>query len=197
MTVEEFVRLYESEGPFELADSERVALKPADKNRLRVSGNLYRALQAFLSQSQIGQVFEWRPYVLHVFDSELHQTDQIDRARVPDLMFYQTARLKRQQGNLEAGSPITIPPDLAVILVSQEDSYSVVDAKIDRYFQDGVRALWIVDLERKMVTIVGGAFGDLRKKFPFSGKLPGGIKGYTPGGAVIPGFVIEVKAIFE
>ena len=192
MDVTEFLRLYEADGAFEVIDGERIPVKPLDETCAKVLRTLYEALNTFLTATPIGAVFLRTPYALRAYPTEM-----IDRVRVPDLMFYQEARLQsaREMKELNEAFPFIIPPDWTAILVSAQDSYSSVEAKIDLYFGDGViRALWIIDFPRKVVTIMDR---NVRKRFSLGSIVPGGIRGYTPGGAVIPGFQIPVQALFE
>lgn len=191
MTIDEFKRLYESEGAFELVDGERIPLSPPDESSARVSEKLYQALITFLSQAQIGSVFARTPYLLRA-----HPTEMINRVRVPDLMYYRKERLAAvpELSERRETFPIIIPPDMTVILVKATDYYSDVEAKLDRYLRDGVSVAWIVELRRKHVSLINQ---NGYKTFPLGTILPGGIQGYTPGGGVIPGFQIPVQAIFE
>jgi Uma2 family endonuclease len=75
-------------------------------------------------------------------------------------------------------------PDLVIEIISENDHYSEVDAKVDRYLEDGVEL--VVDPRQKTVTIRGH---DLYKKLRVGDALT--------GMNVIPGFEMPVAAIFE
>src|SRR6266536_1230390 len=123
VSVEDFMRLYETEGAFELIDGERILLKPLDDVCAKVSDRLYKALSEFLVESPIGVVFARTPYVLRIYSTEM-----IDRVRVPDLMFYQSARFEfaRKAKHQDDSLPFRIAPDWAAIVASEQDSYSSV-----------------------------------------------------------------------
>src|SRR5688572_862042 len=118
MTIDEFKRLYESEGAFELIDGEYIPLSPLDEASARVSEKLYKALTTFLGQAQIGSVFARTPYLLRA-----HPTEMINRVRIPDLMYYRKERLAAvlELSKSREISPIIIPPDMTVILVKATD----------------------------------------------------------------------------
>jgi Uma2 family endonuclease len=70
--------------------------------------------------------------------------------RLPDVSFISAARLPQD------GEPTTkwmIVPDLAVEVISPNDLYGKVKSKIHEYLTAGVREVWIVEPEFKMITI--------------------------------------------
>ncbi len=85
-----------------------------------------------------------------------------------------------------ADKPFLIVPDSVVEVISQNDRYVDVDAKVELYLEDGVEIIWVVDPKQKTVTVRGR---DLYKK------LKGG--DVLTGGDVIPGFELAVQAILE
>ncbi|MBA4180046.1 MAG: hypothetical protein C0506_05600, partial [Anaerolinea sp.] len=99
-------------------------------------------------------------------------------APLPDLAFY-------VEGDPEDDEWITHPPDLAVELLSIGQSRRDVRAKVDAYIRFGVRSVWVVDLERRMVDIYEG--GERRT---VSGDE-------LIESAVIPGFAVSVNTLFE
>jgi Uma2 family endonuclease len=69
---------------------------------------------------------------------------------LPDLSFIAAARLPAE------GAPLSkweIPPDLAVEVISPNDLYSNVKAKLHEYLAAGVREVWLVEPESQDVTI--------------------------------------------
>jgi Uma2 family endonuclease len=70
--------------------------------------------------------------------------------RLPDVSFISASRLPQD------GEPTTkwmIVPDLAVEVISPNDLYGKVKSKIHEYLAAGVREVWIVEPEFKMITI--------------------------------------------
>jgi Uma2 family endonuclease len=71
-----------------------------------------------------------------------------DTVRGADVAFWSRERLpKLPQGY------ISIPPDLAVEVVSPDDHFSRVQKKVAHYLTHGVRLLWVVDPEDRSVTV--------------------------------------------
>jgi Uma2 family endonuclease len=70
--------------------------------------------------------------------------------RIPDLAFVFAARIPPE------GEPDTkwpMPPDLAVEVISPNDLYVKVYAKVMEYLAVGVKQVWLVSLEHHTVTI--------------------------------------------
>ena len=70
--------------------------------------------------------------------------------RLPDVAFVSAARIP-PEGEPDGIWPIA--PDLAVEVISPNDLYEKVNAKLAEYFAGGVRQVWIVSAEHKTITI--------------------------------------------
>lgn len=85
-----------------------------------------------------------------------------DRFRVPDVVIV--------RGGRPTGRIITVPPEVAVEVLSPEDRAADVQDKIDDYLRFGVPAVWLIDPERQrawMRTHAGSRealYGVLRKR---------------------------------
>lgn len=96
-------------------------------------------LQMFVEQQQLGDFYS--PDTTFVIGAE---------DRLPDLAFISNARLP------EDGVPVgkwEIAPDLAIEVVSPTDLYRKVQLKLRDYFAAGVREVWLVEPELKIVTV--------------------------------------------
>lgn len=182
MSLDELVRLFDSEGPFELINGERIALNPmVMKHNVRAK-RLYDALVRFLLGTSLGEAYFEAAFVL------TYQSDWVTGSRVPDILF---VRAQRLAAYIEAfpnweDMPLVLVPDLAVEVISTNDHYSEVDAKVDLYLDDGVELVWVVDPKQKTVTVRGR---DYYKKLKIGDVLT--------GGDVLPGFELAVEKIFE
>lgn len=70
--------------------------------------------------------------------------------RLPDVSFVSAAHIP------EEGEPETLwpfAPDLAVEIISPNDLYEKTNSKMREYFDAGVREVWLISPEHKMVTI--------------------------------------------
>jgi Uma2 family endonuclease len=79
ISLAEFLRLYEEEGPFEIIEGEVVPLSPQITRRGRLAGKLFRLLANHTEKHQLGEAFVEMPFVL-VYDSKW-----VRKSRTPDL----------------------------------------------------------------------------------------------------------------
>ncbi len=79
-----------------------------------------------------------------------------------------------------------VPPDLAVEIVSPNDRFSDVQAKVREYLAAGTRLVWVVWPEGRSV-IVHGADGVVEL----------GPEDVLSGADVLPGFEVRVGQLFE
>lgn len=188
MSMEDFIRLHDTEGPFELIDGEKVLrmLNVAGHNAIQKI--LFLALQAFAEMRGIGEVFMEAVFVVSF------TANWVAGSRIPDVMYYTTERL---EGCKAANpdwklKPYVLVPDLVIEVISPSDDQRQVSDKIDLYLLDGVRAVWAVDLARETVSIY-----TLVTRGPFTRQQTILRAGETlSGGEIIPGFAIPVAQIF-
>src|SRR5262245_45339740 len=134
MTVEEFVRIYSKDSPFELVDGERRAVKPMVAGYATVLKNLYDPLSQYVNEHQLGEVYYRLPYLI------VDNDGMVRNARVPDLMFIGRERMAQyiaNRPNWEA-EPFLEIPDLAVQIAFYNDDGESHE-KARRYIEDGVR----------------------------------------------------------
>jgi Uma2 family endonuclease len=181
MTIEEFVRLYDTEGPFELIEGERIPLSPTVAKHNTSAKVMYDALRDHDRSEQNGVVFFEAPFVLTITG------DWVKGSRVPDVMYFRAERLAAYKNETPdwGDKPFVLVPDIVVEVISSNDSYSDVDNKVDRYLQDGVQLVWVVDPKRKTVTV---------RRINSYRKLKG--SDILTGEDIIPGFKLAVSALF-
>jgi len=103
--------------------------------------------------------------------------------RIPDLAFVSAARIPPE------GEPNTkwpMPPDLAVEVISPNDLYERVYAKVMEYLAAGVKQVWLVSPEHHTVTLYRSATHITA--FPGDGELV--------SEDVFPGFRCPLREIF-
>jgi Uma2 family endonuclease len=69
---------------------------------------------------------------------------------IPDLMFVSFDRLAADW-NEDAPSPV--PPDLAIVIISPEQSFGTMVAKATDYLTAGAARVWVVDPRAKSITV--------------------------------------------
>jgi Uma2 family endonuclease len=105
-----------------------------------------------------------------------------DTVRGPDIAFWSAERVKEiPDGYFE------IPPDLAIEVVSPSDTHTKLQEKVRLYIKNGVRMVWLVDPELRIVTIyrTTGEARTLEENDTLSGD------------EVLPGFSCQVSAFFS
>ena len=103
--------------------------------------------------------------------------------RIPDLAFVSAARIP-PEGEPNAKWPM--PPELAVEIVSPNDLYEKVYAKVMEYLAAGVKQVWLVSPEHHTVTIYSSATNITA--FPGDGELV--------SEDLFPGFRCPLREIF-
>jgi Uma2 family endonuclease len=78
-------------------------------------------------------------------------------------------------------------PDLCVEIVSKNDRYNDVIARVQRYLDDGVRLVWVVSLAAKTVSVY--RLDDPRPTVLRRGDV-------LLGEDVLPGFELAVSSVF-
>jgi len=189
MPLEEFIRLYDTEGPFELIDGERLPKMPNVAGHDETSRAAFVALFQFTKANQLGEVMMESPFVLS------YTSNWVTGSRQPDVMFYRAERINAYK---EATpdyklKPYILVPDLVVEVISPNDNLIELDEKVDRYLLDGVAAVWVIDPQRKKVFIHVLTSRDPLTKQTTTLK-PGEM---LNGGEMIPGFEMAVATIFE
>jgi len=106
-----------------------------------------------------------------------------DTVRAADIAFVRRDRLP--PGGIGPGYG-PMPPDLAVEVMSPSDRVPQVWQKVDDYIGAGVRAVWVVDAERRTVTVHQA--GEPVRLLSEGDTLD--------GGGVLPGFQCPVSSLF-
>ena len=152
MSIEEFVRLYDQEGPFELIDGERIKLSPSIAVHVVVIRTVFRLLDAFCAKHKLGEVFSETTFAIR------SDSGWVEGSRVPDVSFYTTQRWADYISTMPdwLNKPLLLVPDLAVEIVSPGDQYSEIQQKVERYLDDGVRLIWVIDPRRKTIAVYAG-----------------------------------------
>jgi Uma2 family endonuclease len=109
--------------------------------------------------------------------------DHPRKIRKPDVSFLSAERLTP---DLLAEGYCPIAPDLAVEVISPGDLAHEVVEKIEEYLSVGVRLIWVIDPEARVVDVyrLNGPISRLRETDELDGE------------AVLPGFHCPVKTLF-
>lgn len=160
---------------FELVDGELVERNMSVLSSL-VEGLVYEAIQGHCRQTQAG--FTW-PGTLGIRCFADHPM----KIRKPDVSYISHARMSP---DLLKEGYCPIAPDLAVEVLSPGDLAHEVVSKIEEYLSAGVKLVWVVDPEARLVDEyrADGANRRLRQA------------DFVEGGSVLPGFRRRVAELF-
>ena len=169
----------------------------ADELLERPDGELYELVDGELVEKDMGALSGWvGNYVATELNLYARQhggwafgdgvgyrcyADDPDRVRKPDASFIRADRMAMPPEGF-----ITVVPDLVVEVVSPNDVYYEVQAKVDEYLNAGVRLVWVVNPPNKTVQVFQP--GRIVHEFGPADELP--------GGDVLPGFLCGVRSLF-
>ncbi|MFQ3659648.1 MAG: Uma2 family endonuclease [Anaerolineae bacterium] len=183
MPFEEFMRLQE-EQPFELLLGERVDKMPNVWIHSWMIRVMFRALDRFVIEHQLGEVFQETTYA-EIVD----QSAWIKGARIPDVMFFSAGRLGKYLSEIQRAHdlPFGIAPDLTVEVLSPSEKAVDINRKVKVDQGLGVRLIWIADPFQKTVTeyALSGAIKQL------------GLEDALEGADVLPGFKLPLAELFQ
>ncbi len=109
--------------------------------------------------------------------------DDSERVRRPDAAFIRPGRLP---GDAIPSGYITVPPDVAVEVISPTDVYYEVEAKVEEYLDAGVPLVWLINPDNRSVRVfrAGQPVVQLRATDELTGE------------DVLPGFRCPVAELF-
>ncbi|BAZ54216.1 hypothetical protein NIES4103_69010 (plasmid) [Nostoc sp. NIES-4103] len=140
LTLKEFLALSEGDITYELVDG-KAKPKMAPK---RFHSRLTLTLSQFLTlwaknRGEVG--IEWAITL---------KRKGRDWVPVPDLLYVSYSRLR---SDVIEDEPCPIPPDLAIEIISPDQTFGEMSAKATDYLNAGVMRVWVVDAKAKTVTI--------------------------------------------
>jgi Uma2 family endonuclease len=160
---------------YELVDGELVE-KDIGTEAGWIAGQILKRLAIFIDAAGLGWVMtsdaSYRCFPAHP-----------QRVRRPDVSFIRRGRLA---GERIPKGHTPIPPDLAVEVVSPNDFYSDVRAKVEEYLCAGVPAVWTVDPKTRTIEVLrsDGSVSHLHEEDDLTGD------------DVLPGFRCRVADLF-
>lgn len=169
MTLEEFLE-HDIEG-YEYANGELVPMPPPSREHGEISVNVIHYLYSYVYQNKLGRLYT------------AETTFQVgERTAKPDVAFVTTAQLT---GDKTKG--FSIPPDLAIEVVSPSDVQSRVAEKALAYLNAGTRLVWVLEPVTRTVTVYRSEIDieTLTREATLTGE------------DVAPGFTCPVAHLFE
>ncbi len=160
----------------ELSDGELIIMSPASGIHGIITSRLDRLVGNFADEHGLGSTTAAETgYIL------LKNPNGRDTVRAPDVGFITAARL----ADGLPGGFIPFAPDLAVEVMSPNDTAEEIHKKINEYLRYGTRIVWVVYPETRTVMV-----------FTAQGAHTLDENATLDGGDVLPGFSLAVKVIF-
>jgi Uma2 family endonuclease len=142
LTAEELLRMPHNDMRYELIEGELIEMSPAMPEHGWHGAELGFALAFHAKPRRLGVVFD--SSVGYKFGSNP------DTVREPDVSFFRTERLPPRK---DWRTFFTVPPDIAVEILSPSERRALINKKIGIYLAVGVRQLWLVDPRKRIVTV--------------------------------------------
>ncbi len=161
---------------YELVDGQLVE-STMSLESIWIATRISQTIGNHLDQHSLGMVFG---------DGATYQCfpDDPEMVRKPDVSFIRAGRMP--PGQFQRGH-CRIAPDLAVEVVSPNDYYAELTRKLEDYFSAGVRLVWVVEPETRLITVYENG-GQLIRQFRQGDELT--------AGDVLPGFRVAVAELF-
>jgi Uma2 family endonuclease len=161
---------------YEVLNGQRVELPPMSAYATWISSRLFGRLFTFTDSTKVGTPLAEMLFVLdHVLDVR----------RRPDVGFVSAAKWPLDRPLPESGDWAIIP-DLAVEVVSPNDTFYQVMAKMKEYFQYGVGQVWIVSPQDRQVLVYSS---------PTSNRIWSAGE-ELDGDPILPGFRLRIAELF-
>jgi Uma2 family endonuclease len=162
------------EGRWELVRGQLHEMSPAGGTHGWIVGNLTVIVGGFIRQNRLGRVFGAETGFL------IEQNP--DTVRAPDFAFVGSESIKRPRQGFLAGAP-----DLAVEVISPNDTSTFVNAKSEQWLRSGCQTVWLIDPAREtaaVCTLESGVYVMRSAEVLTDAKL-------------LPGFELPVSELFQ
>ncbi len=176
MTAEELLRLPDDGLRYELVKGELITMAPASPRHGRVAMQLGRLLANHVAEHQLGEVY--------AAESGFKLAQDPDTVRAPDLSFIVRERIPPRE---EQDGFWAIAPDLVAEVVSPYDTAQDVQTKVVEWLAAGVRLVWVVYPDERMVT----EYRSLTQVRVLTEEDS------LDGGDVVPGFTCPLSELFD
>ncbi|HEX6606541.1 MAG TPA: Uma2 family endonuclease [Chloroflexia bacterium] len=173
-TADDLLNLPDDGFRYELVEGDLHKMPPPGRRHARIIAKLIAALEQYLSEQRLGEVYADFGYLL---------AENPDTVLAPDVSFLRQERL----AEADPDRPYWVgAPDLAVEVVSPGDRYSEVNEKVGRWLAAGTLLVWVIDPRRQQIAVH---------------QAPTTVTNLTladtlNGGDVLPGWTLPVREVF-
>lgn len=183
MSLEDYLREFD-EQPFELINGEKRLIMPNISDHSVIIKILFGLLFFYEQKFRDGLVFSESSFVL------LDTPTWVKGSRVPDVFWYTRPRWEAFVNDVPnwRKRPFTLVPDLCIEVISPNDKYVEVDEKVQQYFADGVRRVWVANPRGQYLTVYTSA-NDQGVRLSGTSLLQDSV--------ILPNFSVPVELLFE
>lgn len=164
-------------GPFaELIDGEVVDAMGGGYAHSFVAAKVCMILGVFVDARKLGRVL--------ADEAGMHISSDLPRCRLADVAYLSYQRAPKGQ---VASGFLRVPPELIVEILSEDDTWTAIEEKIQDYHRTGVDMVWVADPQTRTVRV-----------FPRGG-TPSVVHDGSEidGGAILPGFRVAIARFFD
>src|SRR5574341_406941 len=134
----------------EVVNGEMVIMNPPQYEHVEITFDLAYSLRQHAEKQHLGVVCpDGTPYVLDASDRK----NWVKNARMPDVSFVARERFEAHRARYGRKGPLRLAPDLAVEVVSPTDAYTEINEKVAEYLRCGVRLVWVIDPEQRVIRV--------------------------------------------
>lgn len=134
-TVDDLMALGE-DARVEIIDGELVEMSPVGGTHHFIAGNVFRALDAHVTQNDLGYVV--MDGLIYLLDAE---TEHLRGAQVPDVSYIRKSSFPK---DWQMDAPFPGAPDLAIEVVSPNDDPEMLMIRVERYLEFGTEEVWVL-----------------------------------------------------
>jgi Uma2 family endonuclease len=171
VTAEELLRMPD-EGVVELIDGEIRKMSPAGFDHGDIAMLVGESLSAYVRKRRLGKAT--------AAETGFILRRNPDTVRAPDVAFVRIDRVKKTPGFFLGA------PDLVVEVISPNDTYAEVDAKVVDWLSSGVQIVIVINPAKQSAVIHHSLTETVRID----------IDGSLDGGTVVPGWTLPLRDLF-
>jgi Uma2 family endonuclease len=142
ITEEELLRLGAKDRWVEVTNGELLHMNPVGLLHVLLAGNLFRSMDNFVHSQNLGFVF--MDGLICVL--ERNPKGRVITSRVPDICFIRKGRIT---SNFDLRKPFPGAPDLAIEVVSPDETAESIRSKIRDYLRFGGEQVWVMYPDQK------------------------------------------------
>jgi Uma2 family endonuclease len=144
ITEADLLRLSAQDKLVEVVNGELVVMTPVGFLHHWIGGRLHRILDRFVEENKLGHIL--MDGLIYVLERSSH--GKVLRSRVPDISFIRAGRIPR---DFDLSKPFPGAPDLAIEVISSDETAESILEKVHDYLKFGSEQVWLLYPDQKEV----------------------------------------------